>query len=86
MECYCDLGLLECRAVGRYENLGVPVLFGGHNMPPVVEIGLTDLPKSGDIHMPYPRAQSDYPSLARIFGDLGRNEKLSEVEPPLPKG
>ena len=29
------------RAVGR------PVLFGGHNMPPLDEIGLTDLPKSG---------------------------------------
>ena len=29
------------------ENPGVPVLFGGHNLPPLVEIGLTDLPKSG---------------------------------------
>ena len=36
------------RAVGRSENPGVPVLFGGHNLPPLVEIGLTDLPKSGD--------------------------------------
>ena len=25
----------------------MPVLFGGHNQPPLVEIGLTDLPKSG---------------------------------------
>ena len=32
------------RAVGRSENPGVPVLFGGHNLPPLVEIGLTDLP------------------------------------------
>ena len=39
--------LSHLRAVGRSENLGVPVLFGGHNMPPLVEIGLTDLPKSG---------------------------------------
>ena len=23
------------------------LLFGGHNLPPLVEIGLTDLPKSG---------------------------------------
>ena len=23
----------------------MPVLFGGHNLPPLVEIGLTDLPK-----------------------------------------
>ena len=32
------------RAVGRSENPGVPVLFGGHNLSPLVEIGLTDLP------------------------------------------
>ena len=38
----------ERRAVGRSENPGVPVLFGGHNLLPLVEIGLTDLPKSGD--------------------------------------
>ena len=30
-----------------FENLGVPVSFGGHNLPPLVEIGVTDLPKSG---------------------------------------
>ena len=30
------------RAVGRSENPGVPVLFGGHNLPPLVEIELTD--------------------------------------------
>ena len=34
------------RTVGRPENPGMPVLFGGHNLPPGVEIGLTDLPKS----------------------------------------
>ena len=34
------------RAVGRSENPGVPVLFDGHNLPHLVEIGLTDLPKS----------------------------------------
>ena len=33
-------------AVGRSENPGLPVLFGGHNLPPLVVIGLTDLPKS----------------------------------------
>ena len=37
---------VDRRAVGRSENLGVPVLFGGHNLPHLVEIGLTDLPKS----------------------------------------
>ena len=30
---------LDHRAVGRSENPGVPVLFGGHNLPPLVEIG-----------------------------------------------
>jgi hypothetical protein len=35
------------RAVRRSENLGVPVLFGGHNLPPLFDIGLTDLPKFG---------------------------------------
>ena len=36
------------RAVGRSENPGVvPVLFGVHNLPPLVDIGLTVLPKSG---------------------------------------
>ena len=32
-------------AIGRSENPGVPVLFGGLNLPPLVEIGWTDLPK-----------------------------------------
>ena len=39
--------IILLRAVGRSENPGVPVLFGGNNLPPLVEIGLTDLPKSG---------------------------------------
>jgi hypothetical protein len=38
---------VEVRAIGRSENPGVPVLHGGHNLPPFVEIGLTDLPKTG---------------------------------------
>ena len=33
-------------AVGRSENPGGRVLFGGHNLPPLVKIELTDLPKS----------------------------------------
>ena len=44
---YQEIALAACRAVGRSENPGVPVLFGDHNLPPLVEIGLTDLPKSG---------------------------------------
>ena len=35
--------------VGKSKNLGVQVLYGGHNMPPLVEIGLIDLPKSGRV-------------------------------------
>ena len=38
---------MAIRAVERSENPGVPVLFGRHNLPPLVEIGLTDLTKSG---------------------------------------
>ena len=47
------LGLLKIlhtstsMAVGRSENPGVPVLFSGHNLLLLVEVGLTDLPKSG---------------------------------------
>ena len=53
MSVFIDLGFAYSplnsanRAVGRSENSGVPVLFGRHNLPPLVEIGLTDLPKSG---------------------------------------
>ena len=39
-------------AVGRSENLGLLVLFGGHNLLPLVEVGLTDLPKSGGAMAP----------------------------------
>jgi hypothetical protein len=38
---------IHSRAVARSENPGVPVLFGGHNLSPLVEIGLIDLPKAG---------------------------------------
>ena len=38
---------VDSRAVGRSENSGVPVLFGRHNLPPLVEIGLTDRSKIG---------------------------------------
>ena len=35
---------IRLRATGRSENMGVPLLLGGHNLPLLVEIGLTDLP------------------------------------------
>ena len=46
-----DQGTLN-RAVGRPENPRMPLIFGGHNLPPLVEIGLTDLPKSGGAMAP----------------------------------
>ena len=36
-----------CNAVARSENLGGLVVLGGENVPPPVEIGLTNLPKTG---------------------------------------
>ena len=35
------------RAVARYENPGGLVVLGGDIVPPLVEIGLTDVPKTG---------------------------------------
>ena len=43
------------------ENPGVPVLFGGHNLSPLVEIGLTDLPKSGGAMAPPATPRDDRP-------------------------
>ena len=40
--------IFEYILLSRSENSGVPLLFGGHNLPPpMVEIGLTDLPNRG---------------------------------------
>ena len=33
--------------VGSYTKLGGQVVMWGHNLPPLVEIGLNDLPKPG---------------------------------------
>ena len=41
-----------CRAVARSENPGGHVVLGGDNVPPLVEIGLADLPKSGGARAP----------------------------------
>ena len=42
------------RAVARSENPEGHVILGGDNVPPLVEIGLTDLPKSGGGTAPPP--------------------------------
>ena len=47
-----DVHQQPIRAVGRSKNPEVPVLFGGHNLSPLVEIELTDLPKSGSAMAP----------------------------------
>ena len=36
----------------KAENLGGRVVLGGDNVPPLVEIGLTDLPKTGGAYAP----------------------------------
>ena len=53
------------RAVGWSENLGVPVLFGGLNLLPLVEIGLTDLPKFGTYPPNTPSTGDNKPVLNR---------------------
>ena len=40
------------RAVARSENPGGLVVLGGDNVPPLVEIGLTDLSKTGEAEAP----------------------------------
>ena len=42
----------EYRHVSRSENLGGRAVLGGDNVPPLVEIGLTDLPKTGGAYAP----------------------------------
>ena len=70
------------RAVGRSENSGLPVLFGGHNLPPLIEIGLTDLPKSGGT-MALPTSQGTTPltinSWHQILGDLRPGKYLNSI-------
>ena len=58
------------RAIGRCGNPGVPVLFGGNNLPPLVEIGLTDLPKSKGAMAWHPRCTPRDDTLALLSGVL----------------
>ena len=67
------------RAVGRSENPGVPVLFGRHNLPPLVEIGLTDQPKSGGAMAP--TAPTNLVNESKDNEDVKKVEtKMSEKE------
>ena len=54
-------------AVGRSENPGVPVLYGGHNLPPLVEIGLIDLAKSRGWHDTHGTIRDDRPVLMNVY-------------------
>ena len=47
-------GLYVLRHAARVKNLGGHIVLGGDNLPPLVEIGLTDLPKSGGARAPRP--------------------------------
>ena len=68
-----DVGVLTgdvgVRVVRRSENPGVPVLFDVHNLPPLVEIGLTELPKSTG-------ASPEMTSLGVYTGNVGDNTTL----------
>ena len=46
--------MIVVRAVARSKNPGGHIVLGGDNVPPLVEIGLTDLPKSGGARAPRP--------------------------------
>ena len=69
---------LLLRAVGRSENPGVPVSFGGNNLPPLVEIGLTDLLNFG---VPWPGLQIKelYVSLVSLVQMVKLSKKQSTV-------
>ena len=55
------------RAVARSENLGGLVVQGGDNVPPLVEIGLTDLPKTGGLKPPPQLPSSCDSPVSRFF-------------------
>ena len=59
---FLNINLHIIRSVGRSENLEVLVVFGGHNLSPLVEIGLTDLPKSGGAITPPGTPRDDRPA------------------------
>ena len=44
--------MFTSRHVPKSKNLGGQVVMGGDNVPPLVEIGLTDPPKSGGAAAP----------------------------------
>ena len=69
------------RAVGRSENSGVPVLFRRHNLPPLVEIGLTDWPKIGGAMAPLEPPGNDRPDKGFLQICLRLSGKTDESGP-----
>ena len=55
--------MVPYRAVARSENPGGYIVMGGDNVPPLVEIGLTDLPKTGGARAPPGPPACDRPAL-----------------------
>ena len=49
---YLELLQIRLRAIARSENLGGHVVLGGNNVPPLVEIGLSDPSKTGGARAP----------------------------------
>ena len=65
------------RAVGRPENPWVPVLCGGNNLLPLVEIRLTDLSKSEGGHgTPAPRGTT---CLIIVVGSKTKHQRLDAM-------
>ena len=58
------------RAVARSENPGGLVVLGGDNVLPLVEIGLTDLPKSGGAMAPH-GTPSTTPLPLKVISKIG---------------
>ena len=67
-----------CRAVARSENPGGHIVLGGDNVPPLVEIGLTDLSKSGGAQAP-PALACDRPGRGEIVLCLIYQVKLLKL-------
>ena len=70
---------LHSRAVGKFENSRVPAFFDEHtNLPTLVEIELTDLPKSGGSWHRAPLATTGLHSARSYFALSGRSAVQSE--------
>ena len=61
------------KALRRSEYPGVPVLFGGHNLPPLVEKGLPDLPKPG-LGSPGDDTALPFQGGLELYGAKGENK------------